>query len=75
MAGLTVSVRAELDVLAAGSEPLGLMQGPPDHLLNSVESYAAVGVNEMIFSVSTDEMPRIEHVMEDFATQVMPRAG
>ena len=74
MADLTVSVRAELDVLAAGSEPQGLMQATPDHLLRSVESYAVVGVNEMIFAVSTDDSSRIDRVMEAFATQVMPQA-
>ena len=73
-ADVTVSVRAELDVLAAGSEPRGLMQGTADHLLTSVESYAAAGVNEMIFAMSTDDTSRIDRVMEAFATQVLPRA-
>ncbi len=74
VAELTVSVRAELDVLGAGSEPQGLVQGAPDHLLSSVESYAAVGVDEMIFAMSTDDTSRIDRVMEAFATQVMPKA-
>ena len=75
MADVTVSVRAELDVLAAGSERRGPMQGASDHLLTSVESYAAVGVNEMILAVSTDDSSRIDRVMEPFATRVMAKAG
>ena len=75
MADVTVSVRAELDVLAAGSERRGPMQGASDHLLTSVESYAAVGVNEMILAVSTDDSSRIDRVMEAFATRVMAKAG
>ena len=72
---ITISVRLELDVLPTGAQQRGLMEGAPDHLLRTVDTYARSGVGEMVLTVSTDEMPRIERVMEDFATQVMPKTS
>ena len=74
-ADVAISVRVEMDVLSAGAEQRGLMEGSPDHLLDTIDTYARSGVSEMALMVSTDEMPRIERVMEAFSTQVMPRAS
>ena len=75
LADVPISVRLEMDVLSAGAPQRGPMEGSPDHLLRSVDTYASSGVGEMVLTVSTDEMPRVERVMEAFATQVMPRAS
>ena len=74
-ADVAISVRVEMDVLSAGAEQRGLMEGSPDHLLDTIDTYARSGVSEMALMVSTDEMPGIERVMEAFSTQVMPRAS
>ena len=64
-----------MDVLSAGADQRGPMEGSPDHLLHTIDTYAHAGVGEMALMVSTDEMPRIERVMEAFATQVMSKAS
>ena len=74
MSDIVISTRCELDVLDfAQAERRGEMVGTPDQLLHTIESYAHVGVSEMILSVSTDDVERIHRVMEDFAEKVMPR--
>ena len=75
LADVAISVRVEMDVLSTGSEERGPMEGSPDHLLRTVDTYAHAGVGEIALMMSTDDMPRIERVMESFAKQVMPRAS
>lgn len=72
---VALSVRLELDV--TGPDDVvgrGPMIGPPERLLESAEAYGRVGVEEMVLSVSTNDVDRIRRVMEAFATDVMPRA-
>ena len=74
LSDITLSIRSELDVL---DSPVTEQQGPtigtPDQLVSVIESYESIGVQEMIFSVSTDDVSRIHRVMEAFTDKVMPR--
>ena len=75
MAEITLSVRTELDV---GDSPVaeqrGPMEGTPDQLLRSIESYAELGVTDMALAVSSWDVERIHRQMDAFAERVMPRA-
>lgn len=74
LSGFKVSVRSELNVteekITDGTSPT---IGTPVQLVESINEYADLGVNEMVFSVSTDNVPFIRNVMERFAVDVMPK--
>lgn len=74
LSGFKVSVRLELNVteekITDGTSPT---IGTPVQLVESINEYADLGVNEMVFSVSTDNVPFIRNVMERFAVDVMPK--
>ena len=73
---VALSVRLELDVRGPGEAGApGPMIGTPDRLLRSVERYRDVGVRELVLSVSTAYVGRINRMMEAFASKVMRRAG
>ena len=72
MSEITLSVRNELEVLySSRSGQQGPMRGTPEQLLGTIDSYSNLGVSEMIFSVSTSDVDRINSVMESFATDIM----
>ena len=72
---MALSIRLELEVTGpddtAGQGP---MIGTPERLLESVEAYRRVGVEEIVLSVSTADVDRIRRVVEAFATRVISRA-
>ena len=71
-ADLKISVRTELDVLPSDSErPENPTVGSKDQILSTIDAYGKLGVQEMVFSVSTDDTDRIKTVMENFADKVM----
>ena len=75
MSDVTLSVRCELDVLdSAAAEQRAPMIGTPDQLLATIDSFARLGVSEIVFSVSSGEGSRVHGIMERFADRVMPRA-
>ena len=75
MSEITLSVRCELDVLdVATDEQPGAMVGTADQLLSSIESYAQLGVGEIVLSMGTWDASRIYRAMEVFAAKVMHRA-
>lgn len=72
LADLKISVRTELDVLPSDSErPENPTVGSKDQILSTIDAYGKLGVQEMVFSVSTDDTDRIKTVMENFADKVM----
>ncbi len=74
LSDIQLSVRSELSVLdSSDSSAAGPMVGTPDELVGAIEDYAGKGVSEMVFQVSTDDVPRIHRTMESFAGKVMPR--
>ena len=76
LSDIQLSVRNELSVLdSSDSSPGGPMVGTPDELFTTIENYAGKGVSEIVFQVSTDDVPRIHRTMESFASKVMPRVS
>ena len=76
LSDIRLSVRNELTVLdSSDSSAAGPMVGTPDALVGIIEDYAARGVSEMVFQVSTDDVPKIHGAMESFAHHVMPRVS
>ena len=72
LSDLKISVRSELDVLASDSESSeSPTVGSKDQILSTIDAYGKLGVQEMVFSVSTDDTERIKTVMENFAEKVM----
>ena len=72
LADLKISVRTELDVLSFDSErPENPTVGSKDEILSTIDAYWKLGVQEMVFSVSTDDTEKIKTVMENFAGNVM----
>ena len=75
MSDVAVSVRCELDVLdSTAAEQRAPMIGTVDQLLATIDSFARLGVSEIVFSVSSGEAGRVRGIMEMFADKVMPRA-
>jgi len=76
LSDLKISVRSELDVLASDSESSeNPTVGSKDQILSTIDAYGKLGVQEMVFSVSTDDTERIKTVMENFAEKVMNHSG
>ena len=70
-----ISVRAELDVLTTNSQrPEKPTVGSKDEILSTIDAYGKLGVEEMVFSVSTDDTEKIKTVMENFAEKVMSQS-
>lgn len=79
MSEVSLTMRLELDVLATEHSETqaperGPMVGTADQLLRMIEAYEGLGVEEMIFQVSSTDSVRINRIMEAFAEKVMPRA-
>lgn len=79
MAEISLAVRYELDVLATEQAETkaperGPMVGTADQLLRMIEAYEGLGVQEMIFQVSSSDSARINRIMDTFAERVMPRS-
>jgi probable F420-dependent oxidoreductase len=76
MSEIALSVREEMDVLeTVVTEPPGPMIGSPDQILASIDGYVALGVSELVLSVSTADVDRIHRAMDAFASRVIPRVG
>ena len=76
MEEISLSARAELDVRDSPlGDKAGPMEGAPDELVEAIEAYAEIGVEEMVFSVGTPDPKRILSVMDAFASSVMPRVA
>ena len=71
---LTLSVRAELNVSNSPSsneeEP---MAGTPDQIMQSIEKFRNIGVEEFVFQVSSTNIDEINRNMEAFAERILPR--
>ena len=69
---ITVTVRTELDVLDSRSDGTeSPMIGTADQLLATIEQYEEIGVSELVLSVSTDDVDRIQRTQDRFAAQVI----
>ncbi len=69
---ITVTVRTELDVLESRSDGTeSPMIGTADQLLATIEQYEEIGVSELVLSVSTDDVDRIQRTQDRFAAQVI----
>ena len=69
---ITVTVRTELDVLDSRSDGTeSPMIGTADQLLATIEHYEQIGVSELVLSVSTDDVERIQRTQDRFAAQVI----
>ena len=69
---ITVTVRTELDVLDSRSDGTeSPMIGTADQLLATIEQYEEIGVSELVLSVSTDDVDRIQSTQDRFAAQVI----
>jgi len=69
---ITVTVRTELDVLDSRSDGTeSPMIGTADQLLATIEQYEEIGVSELVLSVSTDDVERIQRTQDRFAAQVI----
>lgn len=69
---ITVTVRTELDVLDSRSDGTeSPMIGTADQLLATTEHYEEIGVSELVLSVSTDDVERIQRTQDRFAAQVI----
>ena len=76
MSDVTLSVRCELDVLdSTATEQRAPMIGTPDQLLAAIDSFASLGVSDIVFTVSSGEGDRVRGIMERFADKVMPQTG
>ena len=47
------------------------MIGTADQLLATIEHYEEIGVSELVLSVSTDDVERIQRTQDRFAAQVI----
>jgi probable F420-dependent oxidoreductase len=69
---ITVTVRTELDVLSSRSDVTeSSMIGTADQLRATIEQYEEIGVSELVLSVSTDDVERIQRTQDRFAAQVI----
>ena len=69
---ITVTVRTELDVLDSRSDVTeSSMIGTADQLRATIEQYEEIGVSELVLSVSTDDVERIQRTQDRFAAQVI----
>ena len=69
---ITVTVRTELDVLDSRSDVTeSSMIGTADQLRATIEQYEKIGVSELVLSVSTDDVERIQRTQDRFAAQVI----
>ena len=69
---ITVTVRTELDVLDSRSDVTeSSMIGTVDQLRATIEQYEEIGVSELVLSVSTDDVERIQRTQDRFAAQVI----
>ena len=69
---ITVTVRTELDVLDSRSDGTeSSMIGTADQLRATIEQYEEIGVSELVLSVSTDDVERIQRTQDRFAAQVI----
>ena len=69
---ITVTVRTELDVLDSRSDVTeSSMIGTADQLRATIEQYEEIGVSELVLSVSTDHVERIQRTQDRFAAQVI----
>ncbi|MDP6715203.1 MAG: LLM class flavin-dependent oxidoreductase, partial [SAR202 cluster bacterium] len=69
---ITVTVRTELDVTESLSDDSeSPMIGTADQLRATIEQYEELGVDELVLSVSTDDVDRIERTQDRFAEQII----
>ena len=69
---ITGTVRTELDELDSRSDVTeSSMIGTADQLLATIEHYEEIGVSELVLSVSTDDVERIQRTQDRFAAQVI----
>ena len=69
---ITVSVRTELDVTDSKSDGADSpMIGTADQLRATIEQYEELGVSELVLSVSTDDVDRIQRTQDRFAERVL----
>ena len=67
-----ISLRSELEVTDTNYEGSASTVGTPDQLINKISEYERIGVSEMVFSVSTDDVPYISSMIEKFSKEVLP---
>ncbi len=73
---ITLSVRAELNVSTSpSSNPEEPMAGTPDQIIQSIEAFRSISVEEFVFQVSSTNIDDINRNMEAFAEKVLPRLG
>ena len=70
---ITLSVRAEVNVLAESSsdsdEPL---VGTPQQVADAIKGFEDLGVKEVVMQIGSTDAVHINKVMDDFASKVMP---
>ena len=72
---ITVSVRTELDVTDSQSDgEESPMIGTADQLRATIEQYEELGVSELVLSVSTDDVDRIQRTQDRFAESIIRRS-
>ena len=49
------------------------MTGTPDQIIQSIEAFRSLGVEEFVFQVSSTNIDDINRNMEAFAERVLPR--
>ena len=67
---LDISIRANGDSAPEGAPPL---HGTVDQIVAAVEAYRAVGVGEVVVSLSSADIDRQHAVLETLAQEVLPR--
>ena len=67
-----ISLRSELKVTDTDADSKSATVAPPDKLINTIFEYERIGVSEMVFSVSTDDVPYIHSMIDKFSKEILP---
>ena len=66
-----ISLRSELNVTDVDDCDNSPTVGTPDRLIEIISEYEQMGVTEMVFSVSTDDVPYIHSMIEKFSKKIL----
>ena len=70
--GFRISLRTELAITDTNDESSSNTSGPVDKLIEIISEYERLGVEEMVFSISTDDVPYIHGVIDRFTEEILP---
>ena len=70
--GFRISLRTELAITDTNDESSANTSGTVDKLIEIISEYERLGVEEMVFSISTDDVPYIHGVIDRFTEEILP---